>query len=347
MNYTIDGKVINEKNKPFIIAELSGNHNGSIDRAITLINEAKIAGVDAVKLQTYTPDTITLNHDAPQFRLNGGIWDGKTLYELYQETYTPWEWHETLFNHAKKIGLTIFSSPFDTTAVDLLESLDTPAYKIASFEIIDLPLIEYIAKKNKPLIISTGMANIAEIDEACRTVYGSGNSQIALLHCTSGYPTPLNESDLLTIQHLQNTFNVPVGLSDHTEGTLAPIVAVALGARIIEKHFTLDRSDGGPDSKFSLNPAELKQLVIDTHNAYNTLGTANYSVKPSEGNGVDYRRSLYIVEDILEGDKFTSKNIKSIRPGGGLYPKYLPNIIGKQSTKNLKKGDPVEWSMIC
>jgi len=347
MNVVIDGRRIGPGERPYIVAEMSGNHNGDLARALALIDAAKDAGADAVKIQTYTADTITIDHDGPGFRLEGGLWAGRTLHELYEEAHTPWDWHKAMFDHARAIGITLFSSPFDPSAVDFLESLGAPAYKIASFELVDLPLIRYAARKGKPMIVSTGMANLAEIDEAVRAIQQEGNDQIVLLHCTSGYPTPIEESDIATLPHLAKTFGVPAGLSDHSEGATVPLIAVALGAVLIEKHFTLNRADGGVDSAFSLNKEELADLVRQCRLGFQALGTANYDSKPSEGGGRDFRRSLYVTTDITEGAALTAENIRSIRPGGGLHPRFLPDVLGKTARRSLNKGEPLDWTMIA
>jgi N-acetylneuraminate synthase len=343
--YQIAGRAIGAAHPPYVIAELSGNHNGDLNRCLRLIEIAAECGADAVKIQTYRPDTITLDHDAPQFRIEGGLWDGKSLFELYGWAQTPWEWHPALFDHARKVGITLFSSPFDPTAIDLLRSLDAPAYKIASFELIDLPLIKYAAESGKPLIVSTGMADLGEISEAMATVRAAG-APVALLHCTSGYPTPPEDCDLATIPHLRDAFGVPVGLSDHTMGTAVPVAAVALGASIIEKHVTLARADGGPDAAFSLEPDELKRLVQDVRTGWAAIGRIDYSAKPSEGTGRDFRRSLYAVTDIPAGTAFSPQNVRSIRPGGGLAPKYLSIVLERRASRPIGRGEPIDWSML-
>ncbi len=347
MHITIDGRRIGPGEPPYIVAEMSGNHKGELARALALIDAAKAAGADAVKIQTYTADTITIDHDGPGFRIEGGLWDGRTLHDLYREAHTPWDWHKAMFDHARAIGITLFSSPFDTTAVDLLASLGAPAYKIASFELIDLPLIRYVARQGKPMIMSTGMATLAEIDEAVRAAREEGNDQIVLLHCTSGYPTPISESDIATLPHLAKTFGVPAGLSDHSEGATVPLVAVALGAVLIEKHFTLDRADGGVDAAFSLNKEELADLVRQCRLGFEALGQVNYESKPSEGAGRDFRRSLYVTADMAAGEAFTPANLRSIRPGGGLHPRFLPDVLGKTARRALAKGEPLGWDMIA
>ena len=331
---------------PYIIAELSGNHNGNLTRAISLLEEAKNAGVDAVKLQTYTADTITINHNSADFCIDSGLWAGKTLYELYDQAHTPWEWHEALFQRASELGMTIFSSPFDETAVDFLESLNVPAYKIASFELLDIPLIRRIGATGKPIIISSGLASESEIGEALDAARSAGANQITLLHCVSGYPTPADEVNLLMIPELSKRFSVPVGLSDHTIGTIVSVAAVALGACVIEKHLTLARNDGGPDAAFSLEPGEFLQLTTDCRMVWEALGRGDYQRSLSEVGNSRFRRSLYVVEDIAAGDEFTCKNIRSIRPGYGLSPKYLPGILGCRAALNLKRGTRLSLEVI-
>ena len=342
----ISGREIGPNCAPYVIAELSGNHMGQIDRARAMLDAVKEAGADAAKLQTYRADTITLKHDGPEFRIEGGLWAGRTLYDLYEEAHTPWEWHEPLFAHAKDIGLTLFSSPFDPTAVDLLERLETPAYKIASFELVDIPLIEMIAGKGKPVILSTGLATLAEIQEAVDAVRNAGNEQIILLHCISGYPTPIEEANVRTIPDMMQKFDVAIGLSDHTLGTAAAAAAVACGAQVIEKHFTLSRADGGPDAAFSLEPMELKVLVDSVKDVWSALGHASYDLKPSETGGREFRRSLYVMEDVPAGTKLTEKQVRSIRPGLGLAPKHLSKVLGRKAVKDLKKGEPFSLHMI-
>ena len=343
---TIDGRKIGQAHPPYVIAEMSGNHNGDIERAFRLIDAAADAGADAVKLQTYTADTITIDHDGPGFRLEGGLWEGRTLHDLYREAHTPWDWHAPLFDHARRRGIGIFSSPFDATAIDLLESLGAPAYKIASFELIDLPLIQRAARTGKPLIISTGLATLGEIEEAVAAARGAGATEILLLHCTSAYPTPPEEANLRTMAHMASGFDVPVGLSDHTMGVAVPVAAVALGAVAIEKHFTLARADGGPDSAFSLEAPELKEMVAACRAAWAALGRVDYGVSPGEGGGRLVRRSLYVVEDIAAGAPLTAVNVRSIRPGFGLPPKHLPDVLGRRATRGLKRGEPLDWSMM-
>ncbi len=342
----IDGRVIGPEQPPYVIAELSANHNGSIETALKIIEEAKRAGADAIKLQTYRPDTITLNSDLPDFQITEGLWKGRTLYELYEWAHTPWEWHKPLFEHARKLGITIFSSPFDTTAVDLLEELGAPAYKIASFEAIDLPLIEYVAKTGKPMIISTGMADADEIQEAIDAARGAGCEQLAILHCVSGYPAPPEDYNLRTIPDMIERFGLVTGLSDHTINNTTAITSVAMGASLIEKHFTLDRNGGGPDDSFSLEPAELAALCRDTKTAWQALGKVDYGRKSSEKGNVQFRRSLYFVKDMNKGDTITEDSIKSVRPGYGMSPKFRFIIIGQQLTDGVLKHTPVDESVI-
>lgn len=342
----IAGRKIGPGQPPYVIAEMSGNHNGDLNRALALIKAAAEAGADAVKLQTYTADTMTIDHPSEDFRIEGGLWHGKTLYELYAWAHTPWEWHEALFARGRELGLAVFSSPFDATAVDFLEGLGAPAYKIASFEAIDLPLIEKAASTGKPMIISTGMADLEEIGEAMATARMHGSGEVVLLHCTSGYPTPPEETNLLTLPDLAQRFGAVAGLSDHTLGPEVPIAAVALGAHVIEKHFTLRRADGGPDAAFSLEPAELKQLCDNCRTTWQALGKADYSRKPSEEGNAVFRRSLYVVEDIAAGEPFTERNLRAIRPGHGLPPKHLKEILGERAKTDIKRGTPLKWFQI-
>jgi len=336
--FSIAGRPIGPGHPPYVIAELSGNHNGQIERALRLIDVAKEMGADAVKLQTYTADTMTIDAAGPEFEIKGGLWDGRRLHELYQEAQTPWDWHPQLFDHARRVGIACFSTPFDASAVDLLEKLDAPAYKVASFEIVDLPLIRRVAQTGKPLIISTGMANLGEIGEAVQAARSAGASQIALLHCTSGYPTPPEDSNLATISHLATAFGTVTGLSDHTPGHAVAVAAVALGASIIEKHVTLRRADGGPDGAFSLEPAELRALVDGCRVAFAAIGHVRYDLAPSEKANIIFRRSLYAVADIAEGEVFNAQNVRAIRPGYGLPPKMLPDVIGRRATTAIPRG---------
>lgn len=335
---TIDGKKIGPDFPPYIIAELSANHNGDINRAFEILEMAKRCGADAIKLQTYTQDTLTIDCDKPDFKIEGGLWDGRTLYDLYSEAHMPWEWHKPLFEKAKELGITIFSSPFDFTAVDMLEELDAPAYKIASFEAIDLPLIEYVAKTGKPMIISTGMANEEEIREAVETAKNAGCKELVVLHCVSGYPAPASDYNLATIPDMAKRFNVLTGLSDHTIDNTTAITSVALGACLIEKHVTLDRNGGGPDDSFSLEEPELKQLCDDSKTAWAATGSVNYERKESEKGNMIFRRSLYVVKDVAAGETFTHENVRSIRPGFGLAPKYLHEVIGKKAKVTISSG---------
>lgn len=340
----IAGRRIAADVPPYIIAELSANHNGKLETAKKIIEEAKKAGADAIKLQTYTADTITLDSDSEEFQIHGGLWDGKTLYQLYQEAHMPWEWHRPLFEYANALGITIFSSPFDNSAVDLLEDLNAPAYKIASFEAIDLPLIRYVASTGKPMIISTGMANAEEIQEAVESARDGGCKELAILHCVSGYPAPAQDYNLRTITDMAANFGLVTGLSDHTLDNTTAITSVALGASIIEKHFTLNRNAGGPDDSFSLEPSELASLCKDSKTAWQALGKIDYGHKESEKANIQFRRSLYFVKDLKAGDIITADSIRSVRPGFGLPPKRANDIIGKAVCKNVVKNTPVTKS---
>lgn len=343
---SIAGRRIGPDHPPYVICELSGNHNGDLARALKMMEAAKATGADAVKLQTYTADTITLDHDGDQFRIKGGLWDGQRLYDLYQEASTPWAWHEALFAKGRELGITIFSTPFDKTAVDLLEGLGAPAYKVASFEVVDLPLVEYIASKRKPMIISTGLANLGEIQEVIDTARRGGADGLVVLHCISAYPAPMEDANLRTIPNLAETFGVISGLSDHTMGTTASVAAVALGGSVIEKHFTLARADGGPDSAFSLEPAEFTRLVEDCKGAWAALGHIRYDLKGSEAGNIVYRRSLYVTADVKAGEILTEANVRSIRPGYGLAPKHLPEVLGRRAARDLARGEPFAWAMV-
>lgn len=330
-----------------IVAELSANHGHDIDIAKQTIKAAKEAGADGVKLQTYTADTLTIDCDNAYFTLNTGtIWDGRTLYNLYQEAYTPWEWHKELMEYAHSLGLIFFSTPFDTTAVDFLESLNVPAYKVASFEIMDIPLIEYMALKKKPMVISTGIGTLSDIEEAVEACRRVGNEEILLMKCTSAYPAQVDEAQLKTMPNMKETFNVEVGVSDHTLGITVPVVAVALGARMIEKHFILDRNVGGPDSSFSLTPSMFREMVDAVRETEASLGCVDYSMNEKKKASRCLGRSLFVVEDIQAGERFTEKNIRSIRPGYGISPKHLPEILGQKAHCNLKRGMPLDWSDI-
>jgi len=344
----IEKQKIGAGEPPFIIAEMSGNHNHSLERALEIVDAAAKCGVSALKLQTYTPDTMTIDLNEREFHISDAdsLWAGKSLYQLFGEAYTPWEWHKPIFERAREVGIIPFSSPFDESAVDFLESLDVPCYKIASFENTDLPLIRRVASTGKPLIISTGMATVAELDETVRTARESGCKDLILLKCTSTYPaTPVN-TNILTIPHLRELFNCEVGLSDHTMGTGVSVASVALGANVIEKHFTLNRSDGGVDSSFSMEPGEMKQLVVESTRAWQALGNVQYGPTDAEVKSLQYRRSLYIVKDIKAGDVLTSENIRAIRPGLGLPTKHIDQVMGKAVKKDLKRGTALRWEYI-
>ena len=342
----IDGRKIGPSHPPYIICELSANHNGSLERAIKMIEAAAETGADAIKIQTYTADTITIDCDRPEFQIKGGLWDGYTLHKLYREAYTPYEWHPVLFQRARELGVTMFSTPFDDTAVELLSSLDAPAYKIASFEAVDLPLIARVAREGKPMIISTGMAGLGEIESAVTSAREGGAGGVALLHCTSAYPAPFEAANLRTIPHLASAFGVVGGLSDHTPGTAASVAAVALGASIIEKHFTLSRADGGPDAAFSLEPDEFEQLVRDCKSAWTALGAVDYSRSDAEKGSLAFRRSLYVVQPIAKGEALTTENVRSIRPGFGFAPKHLPAVLGRRAARDLPRGSALSWADI-
>lgn len=343
----IANKKIGEKHPVFIIAEMSANHLQDYDRAVETIRKAKWAGADAIKLQTYTPDTITIDCDNEYFQIKQGtIWDGTTLYKLYEEAYTPWEWQPKLKEIAEEEGLILFSSPFDNTAVDFLEEMNVPAYKIASFEITDISFIEYIASKGKPIIISTGIATLSDIEEALAACKRMGNSQVALLKCTSAYPSPMEDINLKVIPNMKDTFNTVVGLSDHTLGHTVALGAVALGAKIVEKHFTLNREDGGPDAKFSMEPDEFKEMVTNIRDLEKALGQVTYELTDKQRNSREHSRSLFVVKDVKQGEVFTSENVKSIRPGFGLATKYIGEIVGKRARCDIKKGTPMRWDLV-
>lgn len=339
----IDGRAIGPHEPPYVVAELSANHNGQLSKALRLIEEAKKAGADAVKVQSYKADTITLNCDSEEFKIRGGLWDGRTLYELYEEAHMPWEWHQPLFEHARKVGITLFSSPFDMTAIDLLEDLNAPAYKIASFEAVDLPLIKYAARTGKPLIISTGMADADEIQEAIAAARDGGCKELAVLHCVSGYPAPAQDYNLRTIPDMMDRFGLVTGLSDHTLDNTTALTSVAMGASIIEKHFTLDRSGGGPDDSFSLEPSELAALCQGVKTAWQALGRVDYGRKSSEQGNVKFRRSLYFVKTLKTGDEITPDAIRSVRPGFGLPTKYADALVGQRMNRDVHYGTAVAW----
>ncbi|MEW4981712.1 MAG: pseudaminic acid synthase [Cycloclasticus sp.] len=342
----ISGRTISSDTPPYIIAEMSANHNGDINNAFKIIEMAKSSGADAVKLQTYKPDTITFDSREPEFMIEGGLWDGQSLYELYQGAYMPWDWHKPLFDYAAKLGITIFSSPFDNTAVDLLEDLNTPAYKIASFEAVDLPLIKYVASTGKPMIISTGMADVEEIAEAIQAAKDGGCKELAILHCVSGYPAPAEDYNLKTMADMQQRFGLVTGLSDHTLDNTTAITSVALGASIIEKHVTLDRSAGGPDDSFSLEASELTALCNGAKTAWQALGKIDYGRKSSEEGNVKFRRSLYFVKDMKAGEVITKEHVKSIRPGFGLAPKFYESLLGQTVNENIQQGTAVSWKLL-
>jgi N-acetylneuraminate synthase len=342
----IAGRPVGPGHPPYIVAELSANHNGSLERAMQIIASAKAMGADAIKLQTYTPDSITMDADGTEFQIKGGLWDGYSLHELYAEAQTPFEWHKALFDKGREVGITVFSTPFDERAIDLLIELDAPAFKVASFEAIDLPLISRLAKTGKPLMISTGMASLEEISEAVDTARNNGCSELVLLHCISGYPTPVEEANLRTIPDLAERFEAVIGLSDHTIGTTAAVAAVVLGAGLIEKHYTLDRSHGGLDAAFSMEPDELQRLCTEARNAWLSLGTAGYDIKPSEQANLKFRRSLYVAQDVAAGEEFTAENVRSIRPGLGLPPKEIGAVLGRRASRSIKRGTPLDWSLV-
>ena len=345
MSFKIENRVIGPDEPPYIIAELSANHNGSLERALETIDAAKRCGADAIKLQTYTPDTMTIDCDAADFMIKGGLWNGYKLYDLYKWAETPYEWHQTMFEHARKRGIAVFSTPFDETAVDLLESLDTPVYKIASFEVVDLPLIRYVASTGKPMIMSTGMASESEIEEAVATAHEAGCRHLILMHCISSYPAPIDQANLRQIPKLAKRFDVLTGLSDHTMGTTASIAAVALGACLIEKHFTLSREEKGPDSEFSLEPIEFERLCVDTKDAWLALGETGFERQKAEEGSKAFRRSIYAVKDIPEGARIAESDVKVIRPGYGLKPKFMGDVIGQRVSRQILRGTPLAWDM--
>lgn len=342
---TIDGRRIGPGRPTFVVAEMSGNHNGSIERALRIVEAAKDAGADAIKLQTYRADTITIDHGAPEFVLEGGLWDGWRLFDLYEEAHTPWMWHADIFARARALDLVVFSTPFDPTAIDFLEDMGCPAYKIASPEIVDLPLIGQAAATGKPIILSTGMASLRDIEEAVATARDRGASEIAVLHCTSAYPAPVGEANLSTMADIARRLDVVVGLSDHTTDITVAAVAAGMGACIIEKHFTLARADGGVDSAFSLEPNELAQLVRQVRVANDAVGVPSYTPTPSERTALTFRRSLYVVADVRAGDPLTHENVRSIRPGSGLPPKMLETVLGRNAARDLYRGEPLDASM--
>lgn len=346
MSLTIGNRLIGAPGRTYVIAEMSANHHQDLDQAVAIIKAAKNAGADAVKLQTYTPDTMTIDSDKDCFRIQKTIWAGATLYDLYGDACTPWEWHPNLKAEADRLGIDLFSTPFDPTAVDFLEKVGVPAYKVASFELVDLPLLKKIGRTGKPVILSTGMATLAEIDEAVRTIREAGSGGLALLKCTSAYPAPPEEMHLKTIPHLASAFDVPVGLSDHTLGIAVPVAAVALGAAIIEKHFTLSRSVTGPDSAFSLEPEEFKAMVDEIRIAEKALGRVNYQLTEAEAATRVFRRSLFVVRDMKAGERFSHENVRVIRPGHGLAPKFIDKVIGKKAAADIDRGTPLDWELI-
>ena len=347
MEIGINNRLIGPRRTTYVIAELSANHNQDFDQAVKIVEEAKRAGADAVKLQTYTPDTLTIDCNNEYFKIEGTIWEGRTLYDLYKEAYTPWEWQPKLKEIADNLNIDLFSTPFDATAIDFLEEMDVPAYKIASFEIVDLPLIRSIAETGKPIIMSTGMATMAEIDEAASTIRNAGNNQLALLKCTSAYPALAEDMNLLTIPHLSHAFGVPVGLSDHTLGIAVPVAAVAFGACIVEKHFTLSRSIAGPDSVFSLEPHEFKAMVEAVRTTEKALGRVCYGANKNEMKSRIFRRSLFVVQDMKADEMFTAQNVRSIRPGHGLHTRYLDVVLGKKARIDIDRGTPLSWDIIA
>ena len=345
MTLKLDGRAIGADQPPYIIAELSANHNGSLERALQTIDAAHQAGADAIKLQTYTADTMTIDCDREEFMIKGGLWDGYKLYDLYRWAETPFEWHQAMFAHARKLGITVFSTPFDESAVDLLEELDAPAYKIASFENTDLPLIRYVAKTGKPMIMSTGMASEEEIAEAVDAARSAGCKELVLLHCISSYPAPMNQANIRQLAELGRRFDVVPGLSDHTLGTTASVAAVALGACVIEKHFTLSRADKGPDSEFSIEPDELKRLCHDTHNAWQALGLIGYDRQPAEAGSKVFCRSIFFVRNLPAGSVIGPEDIRRIRPGMGLAPKHFDELLGKRLKVAVERGTPTNWDL--
>ncbi len=346
MVLTINGRKIGTGHPPYIIAEMSANHNGNIDRALQTIQTAKKSGADAVKLQTYSADTMTIDCEKSDFKIQDGLWAGRSLYELYRWAETPFSWMKKLFDHGRQIEITVFSTPFDETAVDLLEDLNAPAYKIASFEAVDLPLIRYVGQTKKPLIISTGLCSKEEVDAAVNTALDAGSNGVAVLHCVSSYPAPIDEANLSQIKTLQNRLGVPIGLSDHTLGNTAAVVATGLGAALIEKHFTLSRDDGGPDSEFSIEPNELETLCHSTKEAWKSIGVADWSRPHAEKGNEQFRRSLYFVKKLKKGAKVSASDIRRIRPGYGLAPKFFDNVVGQRLLKDVEPGERVSWNLI-
>ncbi len=344
----IGHRKIGREAPPFVIAEMSGNHNQSLERALEIVEVAAKTGAHALKIQTYTPDTMTLDLDEREFHISDSksLWAGTSLYKLYGQAYTPWEWHKPIFDRARELGIMAFSTPFDDTAVDFLESLDVPCYKIASFENTDLPLIRRVASTGKPLIISTGMASVAELDETVRAARGAGCKDLVLLKCTSTYPATAANTNIMTIPHLRELFGCEVGLSDHTMGVGVSVASVALGATVIEKHFTLNRADGGVDSSFSMEPGEMVQLVVETERAWQSLGQVSYGITEAEKPSLLFRRSIYITQDLKSGDALTRENLRCIRPGMGLPPKYYEMLLGRKVNKDVKRGDPMGWDLL-
>ncbi len=346
-SFKIGNRKVGDGEPPLVIAEMSCNHMGSFGRAMAILEAAAEAGAGAVKLQTLRPEGITLDSDAPGFRISGGLWDGRRLFDLYREAQTPWEWHEALFQRGRELGVLVFSSPFDLEAVDFLERLGAPAYKIASFEAVDIPLIEKVSATGKPVIISTGMADLPEIEEAVKAARGAGCLDLALLHCVSGYPAPAEDANLETLLDIAGRFDVVVGLSDHTQGTAVAVAAVSLGAALIEKHVTLSRKDQSLDAEFSLEPDELRRLCEEVQIAAKALGRVKYTLEPSEQDSLKWRRSLYVVEDIAAGDPFTERNVRSLRPALGLSPKHFKSVIGKTAAVTIRRGTPLTFELIA
>ncbi|AEV70516.1 pseudaminic acid synthase [Acetivibrio clariflavus] len=342
----LNGKIINKNSPCYIIAEMSANHAGSIDRAIEIIHAAKECGADCIKIQTYTPDTMTIDSDKEYFRINAGTWKGENYYGLYKKAFTPWEWQGRLKEEAEKIGIDFLSTPFDKTAVDFLEDLGLKFYKISSFELIDIPLLRYVASKGKPIILSTGLATFEEIEEAVKTIFSEGNEKLCLLKCSSAYPAVPDDMNLMTIKYLEESFGVPVGLSDHSMGSISAVTAVALGAKIIEKHFCISREIENPDSSFSMEPQEFKKMVEEIRTAEKAIGTVSFELSEREKISRMSRRSIFVVKDIKEGDVFTEENIRVIRPSHGLAPKYYDDILGKKASKDIERGTPLEWDMV-